>query len=214
MLAVALSCAFPGAWAQPGATDPSDHDTVARTVIGTRSSHTCIQFAQTGDSTDTAIAACDLALRTEQLLRPDRVAILINRGSMHLHRHEADLALADFQAAIDLDAHNAEGLLDKGAALIQLHQPGPAVAAITQALTLGVREPYKAYYNRGAAREALGDIRGAYEDYTTALQIHPNWAPAEAELARFVRGRQQTLAGMLNGPPGAPTTATTAPQNH
>jgi tetratricopeptide (TPR) repeat protein len=79
-----------------------------------------------------------------------------------------------------------------------LRRPGPAVAALTQALSLGVAEPYKAYYNRGAAREALGDLTGALEDYNTALDIHPEWAPAEAEVARFVRQRQQHLATALN----------------
>ena len=84
------------------------------------------------------------------------------------------------------------------------HQPGPAVAAITPALTLGVREPEKAYYTRGAAREALGDLRGAYDDYTTALQIRPQWAPADQELARFVRGRREHLATVLGQQSGNP----------
>jgi Tfp pilus assembly protein PilF len=60
-----------------------------------------------------------------------------------------------------------------------------------------VREPHKAYLNRGVARENLGDLRGAYEDYSTALQIQPDWGPANAELARFARGRQEHLANVL-----------------
>jgi hypothetical protein len=71
------------------------------------------------------------------------------------------------------------------------------VAALTEALSLGVSEPYKAYYNRGAAREALGDLTGALEDYNTALEIHPHWAPAEAEIQRFVQERQQHLSAEL-----------------
>ena len=77
---------------------------------------------------------------------------------------------------------------------------GEAVAAITEALGLGVREPHKAYFNRGAAREALGDLRGAYEDYSTALEIQPDWGPANAELARFARARREHLADALGEP--------------
>jgi tetratricopeptide (TPR) repeat protein len=67
------------------------------------------------------------------------------------------------------------------------------VAAITEALSLGVAEPHKAYFNRAAARERLGDVRGAYEDYSAALQIRPNWPPAEAELERFVRSGRDRM---------------------
>ena len=77
-------------------------------------------------------------------------------------------------------------------------RPGPAVAAITEALSLGVREPHKAYFNRAGAREALGDVRGAYEDYSTALEIQPDWGPSGAELARFARARREQLANILN----------------
>jgi len=78
-----------------------------------------------------------------------------------------------------------------------MQQYGAAIAEITQALSLGVSEPHKAYFNRAAAREALGDLRGAYEDYRTALEIQPDWGPANAELARFARSRRDTLASRL-----------------
>jgi tetratricopeptide (TPR) repeat protein len=82
-----------------------------------------------------------------------------------------------------------------------LGRHGQAIAAITEALGLGVQEPHKAYYNRGAAREALGDLRGAYEDYSTALEIQPDWGPANAELARFARNRRDHLATVLADQP-------------
>ncbi len=83
--------------------------------------------------------------------------------------------------------------MNRGAALVQLRRYGPATAAFTEALGLDVQEPYKAYFNRGAAREALGDLRGAYEDYNTSLEIYPNWGPANAELRRFAHTRREHL---------------------
>ncbi|MGE0829845.1 MAG: hypothetical protein AB7O04_10900 [Hyphomonadaceae bacterium] len=174
------------------------NDAAARTTIGGGANlRACGQAVQTGVLTDAAVAACNQAIDEDRLTRLDRRAALLNRGVLHLRRREGEAALADFDAAIALDADLAEAHLNRGAALVLLQQPGPAVAAITLALSLGVEEPYKAFYNRGAAREALGDLRGAYEDYSTALEIHPHWAPAEEELARFVRGRQEHLAQLI-----------------
>jgi tetratricopeptide (TPR) repeat protein len=126
--------------------------------------------------------------------------LLINRGVTHMRRGESESALLDFDEVIRLDRRQAEAHLNRGAVLVQMRQFGPAIAAITEALGLGVREPHKAYFNRGAAREALGDIRGAYEDYSTALEIQPDWGPASAELARFARSRRDALATALNEP--------------
>src|SRR5690606_13197455 len=107
-----------------------------------------------------------------------QIATRINRGATHLRRREGEAALADFDAVIAMDRRHGEAHLNRGAALVLLGQPGPAVAAITEALGLDVREPHKAYFNRGAAREQLGDLRGAFEDYNTALDIQPDWGPA------------------------------------
>ncbi len=178
-----------------------DREPIARTVLGSdHAIQACGQAAASGDLSDIAMAACDRALH-RRLSENDQGAVLINRGILHLQRHETAAALADFDAAIQVNPRNAEAHLNRGAALVQMGQPGPAVASLTTALSLGVRQPHKAYYNRGAAREALGDLRGAYEDYTTALQIEPDWGPAEAEIARFVRGRQERLAGALANDP-------------
>lgn len=190
--------AAPEASAQLGDPAARDRQIGARTVIGAPNAQACGQFAAAGNVTDDAVAACDRALRAERLNRANEIATRINRGTIHLRRREGEPALADFDAVIELDAHHAEAHLNRGAALVMLGRPGLAVASITEALSLGVREPHKAYFNRGAAREALGDMRGAYEDYTTALEIQPDWGPANAELARFVRTRQEQLANILN----------------
>lgn len=173
----------------------------ASTMVGAPGSVECAAAAAAGRLDDDAIAACDRAIAAERLSRPNKIATLINRGAIHLRRRAGELALADFDAVVALDKRNAEAHLNRGAALVMVGRPGPAVAAITTALGLGVRYPYKAYFNRGAAREALGDVRGAFEDYSTALTIQPDWGPAEAELARFVRGRRERLAAQLGEQP-------------
>jgi Tfp pilus assembly protein PilF len=194
-LAAATVLGAATAWADQ---DPSDEPRAVQVIGGDTHARRCGGLVATGDASDTTIDACTRALRYPRLSREAEVQIRVNRGVTYMRRRQNEEALADFDAVIAMDRRNAEAHLNRGAALVQLGQPGPAVAAITEALSLGVREPHKAYFNRGAAREALGDLRGAYEDYSTALEIQPDWGPANAELARFVRGRREHLANILN----------------
>jgi tetratricopeptide (TPR) repeat protein len=199
-VAAALA-AFLALWAGADAAWAQDQTPRARTVVGGgRQQQACVRAVQAGQADEAAVALCTRALETlaeNGGARLDRLSLLINRGVTLLRLREGERALADFDAALAIEPAHPEALLNRGAVLVMLNRPGPAVAALTAALSHGVSTPHKAYYNRGAAREALGDMRGAYEDYTTALEINPNWAPAEAEVARFVRGRQARLAAVL-----------------
>lgn len=180
-----------------------ERDVGARTTIGTPNAQACSQYVGAGDSSDVALAACDRAIATERLGRQLEIATHINRGALHLRRRDGEAALADFDAVIGIDRRHAEAHLNRGVALVMLNRPGLAVTALTEALGLNVREPHKAYFNRGAAREQLGDLRGAFEDYNTALDIQPDWGPANAELARFARTRRAHLAEVLGEQPQA-----------
>lgn len=199
----ALSAVMIAAWAAPAWAQDPRVDPRAVTVIGSDAQgRRCLQEVGQGDTSDRAVTACTRALRNPRLSREATLVLLVNRGVTYLRRREGELALADFDAAITVDQRNGEAHLNRGAALVMLNQPGPAVGAITEALGLGVREPQKAYLNRGAAREQMGNLRGAYEDYSTALEISPDWGPANAELARFARARREHLAGVLGAGEG------------
>ncbi|MGE3142029.1 MAG: hypothetical protein AB7L65_01800 [Hyphomonadaceae bacterium] len=200
--AALLLTAMAGAEEPGGAAEGSgDANTVA--LRFSQGGALCQRAAGSGETDDRAVRSCNNAVNDRSLPREDHIGSLINRGVVRLNRREPALALADFDAALAIDARNGEAYLNRGAALVMNGQPGPAVAAFTQALLRGVHKPHIAYYNRAAAREQLGDLRGAYEDYSTALDIEPDWGPAEAELSRFVRVRRERLASALGEtPPG------------
>jgi tetratricopeptide (TPR) repeat protein len=182
-----------------GVASASPQDPRAIQVLGGDAhAQRCVSGVMSADTSDRVIEECTRALRYPRLTRAGEQQVLINRGVARLRRSEGDAALADFDEVIRRNERNAEAHLNRGAALVMLRQYGPAIAAITEALGLGVMEPHKAYYNRGAAREALGDLRGAYEDYSTALEIQPDWGPANAELRRFARTRRDHLANVLS----------------
>lgn len=170
-------------------TDPS-----AVTVVGRDpNARRCNDAVVRGDITDQTVAHCTEALDYRHLTQAAEIQLRINRGVTYMRRQQNEQALIDFDAVIALQPRHPEAQVNRGAALLQLRRYGPAIASFTEALGLGVQEPYKAYFNRGAAREALGDLRGAYEDYNTALDIYPDWGPANVELQRFARQRRQHL---------------------
>jgi tetratricopeptide (TPR) repeat protein len=188
---LALTALADGAWAQ----QRTRNDPTAVTVVGRdANARRCSDMVLRGEVSDAVVSTCTDALSFRHLTRQSEIQLLVNRGVTHLRRRENEEALADFDAVVAIDREHAEAQMNRGAALIQLRRYGEAIAAFTEALGLDVRDPYKAYFNRGAAREALGDARGAYEDYNTALEIYPNWAPADAELQRFARTRRENLA--------------------
>lgn len=209
-------------WSMAAVVNAAARDLTARTrgsssqtILGAPNATACSDAAVAGRADEEAIRVCTIALKSERLNKANAILTHINRGALHLRRGEGLEALADFDAALARDPENPEAHLNRGAAMVLTSDPGGAVAAITQALQLGVREPHKAYFNRGAARESMKDYRGAYEDYNTALAIKPDWGPAEAELARFVRARRDRLAQaaadgliVIDGPPQQPTEPT------
>ncbi len=196
LVALGFVLAAPAAAAQDPGSDPR-----GVTVLGSdANARRCGAAVMAGDLSDRTIETCTRALRYPRLSREAEIQLRVNLGVVHMRRQENEAALTQFDVVIGLDPRHAEAHLNRGAALVQLHRYGLAVAAITEALSLGVREPHKAYFNRGAAREALRDLRGAYEDYSTALEIQPDWGPANAELARFARTRREHLANVLGEP--------------
>jgi Tfp pilus assembly protein PilF len=195
-LAACLLTAAPAAVAQ-STRAPRDSE-YSRTTFGSSGdARRCNEAAAAGRTAEDDLAACTAALERGSLMRDGLIATRVNRGVVLLRRNDPAGALADFDAAIALDPENGDAHSNRGTALLVARQPGLAVDALTRALTLGPTEPHKAYYNRGAAREALGDLAGAYDDYSTALRIKPDWGPAEAEIARFVRSRQERLARIM-----------------
>lgn len=195
-----LALSLIGAEARAEGGDTTVRQPGTRSVFGAPHTSRCRQAVAAGVSDDAALQDCDIAIRDEGVNGSAGIGLITNRGILHMRRREGEAAVMDFDTVISRDPRNAEAYLNKGAALVMLKKPGPAVAAITTALSYGVAEPYKAYFNRAAAREAMGDVRGAYEDYNTALTIRPDWGAAEAELARFARGRRERLAAQLNDP--------------
>ena len=162
----------------------------AVTVIGGGLAEDCSHAAFAGKADNDSMRLCTEALFSEALIPRDRAGTFINRGVMRLRRRANDEARADFDAAIALEPKLGEGWVNRGALSISEQRYQEGVDDINRGLQLGVREPEKAYFNRGVAYEGLDDEKAAYLDYEQALTLKPNWGLPQEQLLRFTVTRR------------------------
>jgi tetratricopeptide (TPR) repeat protein len=157
----------------------------AVTVLGNGLAHSCFEFAEFGGNTRDGITTCTIAIEQSALDAKDRAATYINRGILKSHAGTADDALADYDQGLAIDSDLGEGYVDRGAAMIVLRRYDDALADLNKGIALGANRLQIAYYDRAIVQEALGNIRGAYEDYKKAAEIQPDFTLATEQLARF-----------------------------
>ena len=75
--------------------------------------------------------------------------------------------------------------MGRGLAMLRASRYDDARADFTRAIDLRTADLHIAYFNRGEAQEAAGDLVAAYHDYRKAQELAPDFKPANLELARF-----------------------------
>jgi len=157
----------------------------ATLVLGAGNATACFENALSHNSNQATIRGCDAALSDAGLTRRDRAASHVNRGNLrHLHDDD-DGALEDFQAALRLQPALGEAYSNLALVYARRRQWAQAVEALDQGIALEPSRLHRSYYSRGVAREHLGDLAGAYEDYQQAAELAPDWAAPRTELERF-----------------------------
>ncbi len=155
-------------------------------VLGSGLARNCyLQTENDVSSTRLAIETCDKALTGEAMTLATRAGTFVNRGILYMRSGEIDRAVRDYDAALRIDNELGEAFLNKGAALIVSQDFEGGMRMLDTAIALGTNDLHAAHYNRGLARERLGDIEGAYGDVIRALELRPAFAPAEVQLTRF-----------------------------
>ena len=169
----------------------------AATVLGGGLGRECYLAAESATTSRSAIEACDRALNDETQSRNDRAATYVNRGIVHMQAKALNAAITDFDAAIRTQPQTAEAYVNKGIAMVHLgNHDRDAVELLTLGLARNPSRPEVAYYVRGIANEQLGATREAYEDYSRAASLKPDWAEPAAQLERFSVKRKPTAAGV------------------
>jgi tetratricopeptide (TPR) repeat protein len=158
-------------------------------VVGRTDARECYlaTLAESSPSGDKrGLDACDRAADADNSDAQAHAAILVNRADIRLRMQDYAGTLADADASIALESDLAAAYLNRGAGLIGLQRYQEALPALEKAIALNPNDRLElAYFNRGIAREHLGDIRGAYHDYKQAQELNPKFEPAKEQLTRF-----------------------------
>jgi tetratricopeptide (TPR) repeat protein len=166
----------------------------AASIVGTGYARACYEAAEQKRPTRQAMKLCDSALMDETLDLSDRAKTLVNRGIIHMQARNLDAAIADYEAAIRVAPDTAEAYVNKGLALMRLGEERriEAIAQLTEGLIRNPTRPEVAYFSRGMLHELLGKTREAYEDYSRAVELAPDWREPAEELGRFQIVRKKT----------------------
>jgi tetratricopeptide (TPR) repeat protein len=132
-----------------------------------------------------ALSNCATALSNNKMTAKDRIATLVNRGTIEAASGDVTSSLADYDAALVLNPKMADIFINRGTALMRAARYEEARASFDEAVLLGGTNTYIAYFNRAMAEEKVGNINGASQDYKLALAMAPNYQPAKNELARL-----------------------------
>lgn len=154
-------------------------------VIGGGLAKECSEAALDGRSDKASVLTCTTALETENLNFRDRARTFVNRGVLQMRQRDFTRARADFDTASKLDPNLGEAWVNRGAAYVGEKRYREGVDQIDRGLALGVKDPERAWFNRGLANEGLGDLNAAYRDYSRAAALKPDWAAPKTELTRF-----------------------------
>ncbi len=103
------------------------------------------------------------------LLRPRDAQALTLRAGIWMAVGEAERALADWNAVLELDADDPTAQLNRGQVLIKLERCEEARRDLDKLIAARPELP-EAYYFRAACRERLGDTAGAAADLEQTLQ--------------------------------------------
>ena len=154
-------------------------------VVGEGPATSCYQNAMHGRSDLQSLQACNTALNATINNRTDRRRTHVNRAVIYLAMDRPEQALADLDRAVRMNLRGPEVDLNYSAAYLRLGRNEDAIRAATRVLEADYHRPHQAYFNRAIAHESMGDLVAAYDDFSRASELAPDWPAPRRELERF-----------------------------
>lgn len=139
-------------------------------------------FENAGDQFATNTDDCDEALKSQAMSARDTMATYVNRGIILNRAGKLDEALADFDWALSRDETLAEAYLNRGNTYYLMRRYDEALGDYETSLKHDLTKAHVAWYNIGLAYEAKKDAVKANDAYRTALEINPDFGPAQKKL--------------------------------
>lgn len=126
---------------------------------------------------DASIRACSAVIEAGTYDAADLATAYLNRGLEYFALRAYDQAIADYTAAIRLDAKKADVYNNRGNAYHVKRDYAKAIRDFNRAIALNPAHAL-AYNNRGIVYGDMGDYQRAIQDYDQAIAIHPAYASA------------------------------------
>jgi tetratricopeptide (TPR) repeat protein len=128
------------------------------------------KLCQANDADDNPIAARTRLIDTNRLGQGDRVTAYYNRGAAYWRKHDYDRAIADENAAIEIDPQNAYTYGFRGHAYLRQGDNDQAIADFAKQIELYPDDP-RAYLDRSDAYAAKHDNVAALADNNKAIEL-------------------------------------------
>jgi tetratricopeptide (TPR) repeat protein len=128
---------------------------------------------------------CNRALEEVHLSRRDRAATFVNRGIIQARLDRFQEAMNDYNAALEIQAELPQAWNGKGNLYYLAERYDDAIAAYEMSLSMDLPAPQVAHYNLGLVYEKIGDEAAAERSYNAALELMPDWTPAQTRLERL-----------------------------
>ena len=118
------------------------------------------------------IIACSQTILNAPANAKVRVGALVNRGHAHEALDELALALADYQAALAIDANSVAALRSRAALSYRRGQNDETLTDLTRAIDI-LPDDLESLRLRGTVRAEMGDAVHAIEDFSKILDVRP-----------------------------------------
>jgi tetratricopeptide (TPR) repeat protein len=117
--------------------------------------------------------------------RQDIWVAYLNRGREEYENGDRQAAIADFNAALQLNPKSDRALNNRAAAYISLGDRAAALRDFDEAIRLNPDSSY--LINRGTLKRNTGDLAGAVQDFDTVITLYPRHAEALCQRADAFR---------------------------
>ncbi|MGI8467231.1 MAG: TonB family protein [Pyrinomonadaceae bacterium] len=115
---------------------------------------------------------------------PPDFAFYQKQADAHMVKGEYDLAVADYDKAIELNPKNASSYLSRGLSYYNKNSYDLAISDYNKGIELSPKESI-AYFNRGDSYEKLGNAQKALADYQKAVELDAANETAKNALKRL-----------------------------
>lgn len=104
-----------------------------------------------------------------------------NRGNAYSKRHRFDLAIIDYNSAIEMDTNYADAYYNRGNTYYCMHEYNKAILDFNKSIALN-EDDAEAYISRGATYLRKGVYEKAIDDFKMTLELDPDYFEAYCNL--------------------------------